>query len=292
MDAFTAKDGILHIEDVPLTQIADAVGTPAYVYSSAHLRHQFNRLTAALAGLEAQICYAVKANSNLAVLQLFHELGAGFDIVSGGELQRVVSAGGDVTQVLFSGVGKSVAEIDFALKMGIGCFNVESEGELTRIAERAQLLQLIAPVSVRVNPNIDARTHPYISTGLLENKFGVPPQQAMDLFRQANAHQWLCVVGIDCHIGSQIQQIDPLREALTSLVELADRLSAEGIHLQHLDLGGGIGVQYRDEAEFDLVAYAGMLNGLLSGKGIKLVLEPGRYLVANEIGRASCRERV
>jgi diaminopimelate decarboxylase len=281
MDPFTAKNGVLYIEDVPLPEIADSVGTPAYVYSSAHLRDQFGKLAEALSGLNAQICYAVKANSNLAVLRLFHELGAGFDIVSGGELQRVVSAGGDPGQVLFSGVGKSVAEIDLALKLDIGCFNVESAGELERIAERAQLLQRIARISVRVNPNVDAQTHPYISTGLKENKFGVPPEQAAQLYRSANAHEYLSVVGIDCHIGSQIQAIEPLREALGSLLELTDQLSAEGIRLQHIDVGGGMGVTYRDEAEFDVTAYGAMLHEMLSGRDLKLILEPGRFLVAN-----------
>jgi diaminopimelate decarboxylase len=281
MDTFTTQDGVLYVEDVPLNRIADAVGTPAYVYSSAHLCGQFEQLTAALSGLDAQLCYAVKANSNLAVLRLFHELGAGFDIVSGGELQRVVSAGGDASQVLFSGVGKSVAEIDFALKLGIGCFNVESPGELTRIAERAQLLQLTAPVSVRVNPNVDAQTHPYISTGLMENKFGVPPQQALEMYREAHAHEWLSVVGIDCHIGSQIAQIEPLRESLLSLLEVTDQLAGEGIDLAHLDLGGGIGVRYQNEDEFDVAAYGSMLAELLGGRDLKLKLEPGRFLVAN-----------
>jgi len=281
MDAFASKNGVLHIEDVALTRIAEAVGTPAYVYSSAHLTHQFGRLTQALTGLDTQICYAVKANSNLAVLNLFHQLGAGFDIVSGGELQRVVSAGGNPAHVLFSGVGKSTAEIDFALKLGIGCFNVESAAELDRIASRAELLQRPAPISIRVNPNVDAGTHPYISTGLKENKFGVPAQQALALYRQANTSQHLSVVGIDCHIGSQIAEIEPLREALSSLLELADILASEGIALQHIDLGGGMGVTYRDEAEFDVSAYGRVLHDALSGRGMKLILEPGRFLVAN-----------
>jgi diaminopimelate decarboxylase len=281
MEVFTARDGVLHVEDVPLTRIADAVGTPAYVYSSAHLCNQYGRLSEALSGLDAQICFAVKANSNLAVLRLFHELGAGFDIVSGGELQRVVSAGGDPGNVLFSGVGKSTAEIDLALKLGIGCFNVESSAELARVAERARLLQRPAPVSIRVNPNVDAQTHPYISTGLKENKFGVPPQQALTLYRQAHADEFLNVVGIDCHIGSQIVEVEPLRAALASLLELANQLAGEGIPLQHIDVGGGMGVRYRDEALFDVGAYGEMLTEMLVGRNLKLILEPGRYLVAN-----------
>ena len=281
MDAFTTRNDGLHVEDVPLTRIADSVGTPVYVYSSAHLRHQFGRLVEALSELDAQICYAVKANSNLAVLQLFHELGAGFDIVSGGELQRVVTAGGRPDQVLFSGVGKSVAEIDLALKLNIGCFNVESAAELERIGERAKLLQRVAPISIRVNPDVDARTHPYISTGLKENKFGVPPQQALVLYRQANVHEYLSIVGIDCHIGSQIQEVEPLREALASLLALTDQLNDEGIQLHHVDVGGGMGVTYRDETGIDVDEYGAMLCEMLGGRDLKVILEPGRFLVAN-----------
>ncbi|MFP6834834.1 MAG: diaminopimelate decarboxylase [Pseudomonadales bacterium] len=281
MRAFTARDDVLHIEDVPLTRIADSVGTPTYVYSSAHLRDQFDRLTEAFSGLDAQICYAVKANSNLSVLRLFHDLGAGFDIVSGGELQRVVSAGGDPGRTLFSGVGKSTEEIDLALKLGIGCFNVESSSELERIAERAVLLQRPAPISIRVNPNVDAQTHPYISTGLKENKFGVPPQQALELYRWAHDREHLSIVGIDCHIGSQITEIEPLRQSLISLLELTDQLADDGIQIHHVDVGGGMGVTYRDETEFDVAAYGAMLQELLGGRDIKLIVEPGRYLVAN-----------
>jgi diaminopimelate decarboxylase len=281
MRAFTARDDVLHIEDVPLTSIADSVGTPTYVYSSAHLRDQYDRLTQALSGLDAQICYAVKANSNLSVLRLFHDLGAGFDIVSGGELQRVVSAGGDPGRVLFSGVGKSTEDIDLALKLGISCFNVESASELQRIAERALLLQRRAPISIRVNPNVDAQTHPYISTGLKENKFGVPPEQALELYRWANDREHLSIVGIDCHIGSQIMEIEPLRQSLTSLLELTDQLAEDGVRLRHVDVGGGMGVTYQNETEFDVAAYGNMLHELLEGRDIKLIVEPGRYLVAN-----------
>ena len=186
MQPFTEQAGTLHAEEVPLARIADAVGTPAYVYSSGYFRHQFAMLKSALGTLDAQICYAVKANSNLSVLGLFKDLGAGFDIVSGGELQRVLAVGGNPADVLFSGVGKTNEEIDFALKLNIGCFNVESAAELDRISERAKLLETAAPISIRVNPDVDARTHPYISTGLKENKFGVPAERALAMYRIAN----------------------------------------------------------------------------------------------------------
>lgn len=281
MQTFNEKAGILHAEGVPLTRIADAVGTPAYIYSSAYFQHQYQRLKSALGSLDANICYAVKANSNLSVLGLFKDLGAGFDIVSAGELQRVLAAGGDPANVLFSGVGKSNEEIDFALKLKIGCFNVESAGELARISERAQLLEAQAPISIRVNPDVDAQTHPYISTGLKENKFGVPADQALDLYRSANKHPHLKIVGIDCHIGSQIMDVAPLRQALVSLLSLTTQLGQEGIELQHIDVGGGMGVSYHNETPLDISAYGNMLQELAAGTGLRVVLEPGRMLVAN-----------
>lgn len=281
MQAFSEKAGVLHAEDVPLTEIADSVGTPAYVYSSTHFQHQYQQLESALGTLDAQICYAVKANSNLAVLSLFKELGAGFDIVSAGELQRVMAAGGDPGRVLFSGVGKTSAEIDFALKLNIGCFNVESAGELARIAERAELLEAVAPISIRVNPDVDAQTHPYISTGLKENKFGVPGHEALDLYRSANKHPHLRVTGIDCHIGSQIMDVGPLRQAIASLLALADQLAKDGIELEHIDVGGGMGVTYQDETPLDISAYGQMLEELAGNTGLRVMLEPGRLLVAN-----------
>jgi len=281
MDTFELRDGVLHAEQVSLVQIAEQVGTPVYVYSRAHFESRYRALVAALAPLPVDICYAVKANSNLQVLRCFHQLGAGFDIVSGGELQRVLSAGGDPSRVVFSGVGKTVAEIDFALKAGIGCFNVESGAELDRVAERANLLGRRAAISIRVNPNVDAGTHPYISTGLKRNKFGVPIAAARDLYRTAARHPALDVRGIDCHIGSQIGSPAPLLEALASLLELVDALAAEGIVLTHLDLGGGLGVRYRDELDFDVMAYGAHLRQALAGRTLRLVLEPGRFLVAN-----------
>lgn len=281
MEAFSSKDGVLHAEDVPLPRIAEAVGTPTYVYSSAHLRGQYQRLEHALAALDAEICYAVKANANLAVLRLFAELGAGFDIVSGGELQRVISAGGDPARVIFSGVGKSVAEIDFALKLGIRCFNVESASELACLSDRARVLGRQAPMSIRVNPDVNARTHPYISTGLRSNKFGIPPGEALALYRRAHADEFLSVRGIDCHIGSQIGAIEPLTEAARNLLALTDQLSAEGIPLEHLDVGGGLGIRYRNEEALDVEAYGRALDELLSGRELQLLVEPGRYLVGN-----------
>ena len=252
-DVLSFRAGVAHVEGVALPVIADRCGTPTYVYSRAHFTAQYAALDAALSPLPHQICYAVKANSNLAVLKLFGSLGAGFDIVSGGELERVVRAGGNARDVIFSGVGKSGAEIDFALKLDIGCFNVESTAELERIETHARRLARRARISVRVNPDIDAGTHPYISTGLKTNKFGVPHDEALSMYRHASNSQWLDVVGIDCHIGSQIATPGPLLEALRSLLRLVDQLEAEGIRIEHLDLGGGFGVVYRDEPEFDVV---------------------------------------
>ncbi|MEZ5559281.1 MAG: diaminopimelate decarboxylase [Pseudomonadales bacterium] len=281
MTTFTRRNGMLHADEVALPDIASAVGTPCYVYSRRHFEAQYQRLRAALNGLDAEICYAVKANSNLAVLRVFAALGAGFDIVSGGELQRVISAGGDPARVVFSGVGKSAEEIDFALKMGIARFNVESAPELERIAARAQLLSRRAAIAIRVNPDVDARTHPYISTGLKSNKFGVPLDQAQALYRRAADSQWLEVHGVACHIGSQITSPAPLLQAFDSLLTLCDDLAAQGIELQHIDMGGGLGVHYHDEPEFDADAYGRSLATRLDGRRLRLALEPGRFLVAN-----------
>jgi diaminopimelate decarboxylase len=280
-DPLTFRAGVAHVEGVSLQHIAQRCGTPTYVYSRAHLAAQYATLDAALKPLPHQICYAVKANSNLAVLRLFASLGAGFDIVSGGELERVLRAGGDPHKVIFSGVGKSGAEIDFALKLDIGSFNVESAAELERLERHAQRLARRARVSVRVNPDIDAGTHPYISTGLKTNKFGVPRDEALAMYRRASNSQWLDVVGIDCHIGSQIATPGPLVEAMQSLLSLVDTLEHEGIRIEHLDLGGGFGVTYRDEPAFDVATYATQLKRLLRGRAMTVSIEPGRFLVAN-----------
>ena len=280
-EPLTFRASVAHVEDVSLPHIAQRCGTPTYVYSRAHLAAQYATLDAALKPLPHQICYAVKANSNLAVLRLFASLGAGFDIVSGGELERVLRAGGDPHKVIFSGVGKSGAEIDFALKLDIGSFNVESAAELERLERHAQRLARRARVSVRVNPDIDAGTHPYISTGLKTNKFGVPRDEALAMYRRASNSQWLDVVGIDCHIGSQIATPGPLVEAMQSLLSLVDTLEREGIRIEHLDLGGGFGVTYRDEPAFDVATYAAQLKRLLRGREMTVSIEPGRFLVAN-----------
>lgn len=292
MQAFPRVDGTLHAEAVPLPRIAAATGTPVYVYSRAYLTTRYRELEAALAPRGADICYAVKANSNLAVLRCFAGLGAGFDIVSGGELMRVLHAGGDPGTVLFSGVGKRTDEIDLALKLGIRCFNVESAAELDRLADRAALHGRPAPVSLRVNPDVDARTHPYISTGLKHSKFGVPLRDARALYQHAAGNPHLHVAGIDCHIGSQISDPGPLLEALDSLLALCDDLARDGIEISHLDVGGGLGVNYHltgpegeagdpDARGFDAATYGAALNQSLSGRPQRLILEPGRYLVAN-----------
>jgi len=280
-DALSMRDGSGFVEDVPLARIAERCGTPTYVYSRAHFIGQFNALDAALAPLPHRICYAVKANGNLAVLRLFAQLGAGFDIVSGGELERVVRAGGDPRTVIFSGVGKTSSEIDFALKLDIGSFNVESSAELERLEEHARRFGRRARISVRVNPDIDADTHPYISTGLKTNKFGVPRAEAISIYRRASNSRWLDVVGIDCHIGSQIKTAAPLIEAAENLLDIVDALARDGIGVDHVDVGGGLSVVYKDEPTFDLDGYARALKNLFTGRRQTLVLEPGRYLVAN-----------
>ncbi len=284
MEAFPRVDGVLHAEAVPLTDIAARFGTPVYVYAAGHFETRYRALADAMAPRGADICYSVKANSNLSVLRVFQRLGAGFDIVSGGELERVIAAGGDPGRVIFSGVGKRVDEIDLALKLGIACFNVESAPELSRLSARAALHGVAAPVSIRVNPHVDARTHPYISTALATSKFGVVPEVARNLYRQASRDPSLAVVGIDCHIGSQIESAEPLLQALASLLELIGDLEREGIELDHIDLGGGLGVSYRQDSaqgDFDVAAYGSALNQALAGRRERLILEPGRYLVAN-----------
>ena len=277
---FERRHGELHADDVALTRIADAVGTPAYVYSWTDVHDCYQALETALEGIDHRICYAVKANSNLSILARLARLGAGFDIVSGGELERVLRAGGDPRRVVFSGVGKCDAEIDFGIKCGIGTFNVESAAELERIEARSRIFGRPAPVSVRVNPDVDANTHPYISTGLKENKFGVPAPIARELYRRAHASPTLDVVGIDCHIGSQVADVDPFRDALATLIDLVDALAAEGITCKHIDIGGGFGVTYRDEKCLDVAQFGQVAKAGLGDRALKLFVEPGRYLVA------------
>ena len=281
MSEFHRRDGVLHAEGVPLPFVAERFGTPCYVYSRAALERAFREFDAAFAAHPHLVCYAVKANSNLAILDLFARLGSGFDIVSGGELKRVVAAGGDPRRVVFSGVGKTEDEIRLALAAGILCFNVESEAELDRIHRVAAAAGARAPVSLRVNPDVDAKTHPYISTGLKQNKFGVPFADALDLYRRAAALAHVEVTGIDCHIGSQITELSPFVDAVAKVLELADRLAAEGIALAHIDLGGGLGIRYGAEEPPAIADYGAALAGLLAGRREKLLLEPGRVLVGN-----------
>jgi diaminopimelate decarboxylase len=281
MNALTNRGGILHIEDVPLDTIADQFGTPCYVYSRAALEHAYRAYDEALAAHPHSVCYAVKANSSLAILNLFARLGAGFDIVSGGELARVLAAGGDPGKVVFSGVGKTAAEMRAALYAGIHCFNVESESELVRLNQVAGELGQTAAISLRVNPNVDAKTHPYISTGLKDNKFGIAHEQALRVYREAAGLAHLRITGIDCHIGSQLTEVAPFGEALDRVLELVGKLQSEGIRLQHIDVGGGVGIRYRDETPPALDDYARVLLDRMQGRTEKLIVEPGRSLVGN-----------
>ena len=281
---FHYQHGSLHVEALPLTNIAERFGTPCYVYSRAALTAAYNdyhRVLHGPQGHDALICYAVKANSNLAILNLFARLGAGFDIVSGGELSRVLAAGGDPAKVVFSGVGKSAAEIEQALQAGIHCFNVESASELERINRIAGQLQRQAPISLRVNPDVDPKTHPYISTGLKSNKFGVSFEDALPLYLRARALPNLLIRGIDCHIGSQLLDPAPAAEAAAKILGLVDQLASAGITLSHIDLGGGMGIRYRDEDVPSTKDYLAPILALLKGRKEKLIIEPGRSLVGN-----------
>lgn len=281
---FQFQNGILHAEDVPLTQLAKEHGTPLYVYSRAALHDAWSAYARALAGRKALVCFGMKANSNLAVLNEFSCLGAGFDIVSGGELARVIAAGGDPGKVVFSGVGKQVWEMQAALEAGVKCFNVESEPELERLSQVASTSGRVAPVSLRVNPDVDAQTHPYISTGLKENKFGIPIEAAPEVYRRARKLPGLNIVGVDCHIGSQITEAAPYLDALDKLIALIQGLRSEGIELQHLDLGGGIGIRYTDETVLEPSVLFSQVFARLESAGLghlELVLEPGRSLVGN-----------
>lgn len=281
MDHFLYRDGRLYAEDVDLEALAATYGTPAYVYSRATLTRHFQVMTAALGDQPHLICYAVKANANLAVLDVLARLGSGFDIVSCGELARVLHAGGDPAKVVFSGVGKRAAELEQALSMGIRCFNVESIPELRRLDGVARTHGVTAPVSLRVNPDVDAQTHPYIATGLKDNKFGIPIAEAEAVYRLAAELPGIRVVGVDCHIGSQLTKTAPFVDALDLVLALVDRLAAQGIPLEHLDVGGGLGIRYRDETPPDPAEYAAALRERLTGRSLQLVLEPGRVLVGN-----------
>ena len=281
MNSYQYVNNVLHFDGVALPALAQAYGTPLYVYSESALTDAFKAYEQAFAANQPLICYAVKANGNLSVLKHFAALGSGFDIVSGGELQRVLAAGGEAGKVIFSGVGKSRDEIKLALEVGVKCFNVESLPELDRINEVAADMGQTAAISLRINPDVDAQTHPYISTGLKENKFGIAFVDAMGAYRHAAALPNLRIVGIDCHIGSQLIDLSPLAEALERLLVLVDQLAAEGIALQHIDIGGGVGIVYNDEAQPDLQAYADTVARLLADRPQHLVMEPGRSLVGN-----------
>jgi len=281
MTAFTLRDGSLTTEGVALADIAERFGTPCYVYSRAALAAAFDAYRTALAGHDALVCFAVKANSNLAVLNLFARLGAGFDIVSGGELARVLAAGGDAGKVIFSGVGKRRDEMAQALAAGVRCFNVESASEMAALNEVALAHGTRAPMAFRVNPDVDAKTHPYISTGLKSAKFGVDIDDAPALYRRAAELPGLRVRGIGCHIGSQLLDPAPAAEAAAKVVALADRLAADGIAVEHLDLGGGKGIRYRDEVEPTTAEYLAPILEVVAGRREQLLFEPGRSLVGN-----------
>jgi len=281
MNHFEYRGGRLFAEDVDLRRIIDEVGTPCYVYSRATLERHWHAFNNVFEGHEHLICYAVKANSNLAVLNVLARLGSGFDIVSGGELRRVIAAGGHPDKVVFSGVGKSAEDMRYALELGIRCFNVESLAELERLNDIAAEVGKRAPVSIRVNPDVDAQTHPYISTGLKENKFGVDIQQAESVYQRAAELININVQGIDCHIGSQLTDVTPFVDALDRVLVLIDALAAQGIHLQHLDVGGGLGIAYQDETPPSPADYAQAILAPLKERGLEIILEPGRAIAGN-----------
>ena len=281
MDHFNYRGNSLFAEDVPVAAIAAQYGTPCYVYSRATLERHYAAYRQAMGDFPHLICFAVKANSNLAVLNVLARLGSGFDIVSGGELQRVILAGGDPSKVIFSGLGKSAEEIRQGLAAGIHCFNVESEAELERINAVAISMHKLAPVSVRVNPDVDAGTHPYISTGLKTNKFGIATEQALAVYRTAARMQGIDIVGIDCHIGSQLTSTEPFLHAIDRLLAMVDQLAAEGITLKHFDMGGGLGVNYDKETPPHPTELLSAVKARLGDRGLTLLIEPGRSIAAN-----------
>ena len=278
---FAYRNGVLCAEEVPLDDIARRFGTPCYVYSRAAIESAYREYESALRGRDSLVCYSVKANSNLAVLALLARLGAGFDIVSGGELARVLAAGGDARKTLFSGVGKTEAEIELALQENVLCLNLESESELSRVAAVARRLRRRAPVAFRVNPDIDARTHPYISTGLRETKFGIAYDEAERIYAAAARVPEVELVGIGCHIGSQMTSAAPFVDAAGRIAALADRLARAGIALKHIDIGGGIGIRYRDETPEPIGAFLDGALGMLAGRRETLIVDPGRSIVGN-----------
>ena len=281
MSHFSRRDGQLYIDNVALAGLAAEHGTPAYVYSKAAISEQFLAYQQAMGEQAHLICYAVKANCSLAILNILAKLGAGFDIVSGGELERVLAAGGQAQKIVFSGVGKSHDEITLALQTGIHCFNVESVAELERIQHIGQSLDIVAPISIRVNPDVDAGTHPYISTGLKENKFGIDIDSVVAVYQQAASLSHLAIKGVDCHIGSQLTEVAPFIDAMDRVLLLIDRLAEAGITIEHLDLGGGLGVRYQDEQPPAIGDYIQAIRQRLGARDLCLILEPGRSIVAN-----------
>lgn len=281
MDYFNYRNDELYAEEIPVQDLVYKYGSPCYIYSRATLERHWHAFDRAFGDHRHLICYAVKANSNIALLNLMARLGSGFDIVSAGELQRVLAAGGDPDKIVFSGVGKREDEILAALKAGIRCFNIEVGGELDRIDRLAGQLGLVAPVSFRVNPDVDAKTHPYISTGLKENKFGIDRQQALSEYRRAAAMPHVNVIGIDCHIGSQLTETSPFLDALERVLELVAALEQEGIVLHHLDLGGGLGIRYKDEAPPEPAEYIRAVLARLGETKYEIMLEPGRAVIGN-----------
>ena len=281
MSHFSRREGQLHIDNVDLASLAAEHGTPAYVYSKAAISEQFLAYQQAMGEQAHLICYAVKANCSLAILNILAKLGAGFDIVSGGELERVLAAGGQPNKIVFSGVGKSHEEITLALQTGIHCFNVESVAELERIQHIGQSLDIVAPISIRVNPDVDAGTHPYISTGLKENKFGIDIDAVVTVYQRAASLSHVAIKGVDCHIGSQLTEIAPFIDAMDRVLLLIDRLAEAGITIEHLDLGGGLGVRYQDEQPPAIGDYIQAIRQRLGERKLRLILEPGRSIVAN-----------
>ena len=279
--SFSRINGVLHAEQCSLDQLATQYGTPLYVYSKATFEKHYLDMDKAFGFIDHQICFAVKSNSNIAVLNVLAKLGSGFDIVTGGELARVLAAGGEPSKIVFSGLGKQEADIQKALAVGISCFNVESYAELDRIQKVAAELGKKAPISLRVNPDVDAKTHPYISTGLKENKFGIPSDSVFETYQYAASLPNLDVVGIDCHIGSQLTETQPFVDALDRVIGMINRLKELGIHLKHIDIGGGLGVTYKDETPPSVVEYANAMRPALEKLGLKVYMEPGRSISAN-----------
>ena len=279
--SFTRTNGVLHAEQCSLQQLAQQYGTPLYVYSKATFEKHYSDMDRAFSFIDHQICFAVKSNSNLAVLNVLAKQGAGFDIVTGGELARVLKAGGEASKIVFSGLGKTEADIQKALDVGIACFNVESHAELDRIQKVAAAMGKKAPISLRVNPDVDAKTHPYISTGLKENKFGIPSDSVFETYAYAASLPNLEIIGIDCHIGSQLTETQPFVDALDRVIVMINQLKEMGIHLKHIDIGGGLGVTYKDEVPPTVEEYAQAMRPALEKLGLKVYMEPGRSISAN-----------